>query len=444
MKVGLIGAANVGKSTLFNRLIGTYRAIVTDIAGTTRELLRDRSGREELRGVEFVDSPGLIDFTEELEFVQQIILEADVLVFVVDGKTGIGAKEEQIAAMVMAAGKKDNTIFVVNKLEGHLGDRKYALALADFYVLWFEHVIGISAKAGENIDVVIEIIAQYMKQLDVQIPREPDVINIAIVGKPNSGKSTLMNYLAKKVVSHVSEKPGTTLDYLVTDLVIGKKTFRLYDTAGIRKVARASELEKIAWDKTNRMLSFIKPVTIIMIDMSLDMTHMDLKIIGEMIDKRVPIVVALSKIDLITNPKTKKQKLDMVGKYMEMAKWVPVVMLSGQTGDGVQQLFGVIKKMDEQQHRRIGTSEINKAVSTAMIKTPPRFPKNKICKLYYMTQVDVNPPTFCVFINKAERQNYAFTRWIDNVMRKNFWFTGVPLSLVFKEKEENPYDTREG
>lgn len=416
---------------------------MTDIAGTTRELLRDTSGWEELKGVQFVDSPGLIDFTEELQFVQQIIDEADVLVFVVDGKVGIGAKEEQIAEMVMAAGKKDRTIFVVNKLEGHLGDRKYTLALSDFYTLGFEHVIGISAKGGENIDIIIDLLVQNMKELHVVPAREPDVINIAIVGKPNSGKSTLMNYLAKTVVSHVADLPGTTLDYLVHDLVIGKKTFRLYDTAGIRKAARASELEKIAWDKTYRMLSFIKPVTIIMIDMSLDMTHMDLKIIGEMIEKRVPIVVALSKIDLITNPKTKKQKLDMVAKYMEMAKWVPVITLSGMTGEGVQQLFGVVKKIDEQQHRRISTAELNKAVSTAMLKAPPRFPKNKICKLYYMTQVDVNPPTFCVFINKAERQNYAFTRWIDNVMRKSFGFVGVPLTLMFKEKEENPYSKGE-
>lgn len=435
MKLGLVGAANVGKSTLFNRLIGTYRAIVTNIAGTTRELLRDYSQWEEMKGVEIIDSPGLIDFHEELEFVQQIIQDSDMLFFVIDAKVGIGAKEEQIAGMIMAAGKKHKTVLVVNKLEGHLWERKYVMALADFYVLWFEHVIGVSAKEWENIDMLLDITKEYMStnKVDKHIKKD-DVVDIAIVGKPNSGKSTLMNHLAKHTVSHVSEKPGTTLDYLMTDIKLGKHTFRLYDTAGIRKASRASELEKIAWDKTYKMIDFIKPIVIMMIDMSETISHMDLKIIGEMIEHNVPIVVALSKTDLVINQKERKQKMDMVIAFMTMAKWIPIVTLSGKTGEWMQQLFGVIKKIHEQQYRRISTAEINKAISTAMIKAPPRFPKNKICKLYYMTQVDVNPPTFACFINKLERQNFAFAKWIDNVLRRNFGFIWVPLSFTFKEK----------
>jgi GTPase len=415
-------------------MIGTYRAIVTNIEGTTRELLRDASQWEELRGVELIDSPGLLDFKEELEFIEQIIYEADVLFLVIDRNTGIGAKEEEIARMIIAAGKKDRTVLVVNKLEGHLIERKYMLALADFYELGFENVVGISAKEGENIDMLIDVLQDYRRAIAPEARPVDTAIPIAIVGKPNSGKSTLMNYLAKKIVSHVSPVPGTTLDYIMSDIKLGKHTFRMYDTAGIRKTARASELEKIAWDKTYKMLTFIKPIVVVMIDMTLEMTHMDLKIIGEMIEKRVPIVVALSKIDLMTNPKEKKQKMDMVIKYMEMAKWVPIVTLSGATGEGIQQLFGVIKKISEQQVRRVSTAELNKVISTAMIKAPPRFPKNKICKLYYMTQVDVNPPTFACFINDENKQNYTFTRWIDNVLRRSFGFIGVPVSLVFKEK----------
>ncbi len=298
-----------------------------------------------------------------------------------------------------------------------------------------------SAKDGENIDMLLEIAQDYMKTVKTtDYIKKDEAIDIAIVGKPNSGKSTLMNYLAKSIVSHVSEKPGTTLDYLTTDMKMGKHTFRLYDTAGIRKVARASELERIAWDKTYKMIDFVKPITVMMIDMSETISHMDLKIIGEMIQHNVPIVVALSKSDLVTNPKEKKQKMDMVVAFMSMAKWIPIITLSGQTGEGIQQLFGVIKKIYEQQFRRISTGEINKAVSTAFIKSPPRFPKNKVCKLYYMTQVDVNPPTFVCFINKLERQNFAFSKWIDNTMRRNFGFIGVPISLTFKEKEDRHDD----
>lgn len=435
MKLGLVWVANVGKSTLFNRLIGTYRAIVTNIAGTTRELLRDFSNWEELKWVEVIDSPGLLDFKEELAYIKNIIAESDILFFVVDGKGQLGAREDQIADMIIAAGKKDKTVLVVNKLEGNMSDKKYNMALADFYVLWFEHVIGVSAKEWENIDLLLEVAQEYKKNLKkADEIHKDDAVNIAIVGKPNSGKSTLMNYLAKKAVSHVSDKPGTTLDYLTTDMKLGKHTFRLYDTAGIRKVARASELEKIAWDKTYRMIDYVKPIVVMLVDMSETISHMDLKIIGEMIEHNVPIVVALSKSDLVTNPKEKKQKMDLVVAFMSMAKWIPIVTLSWKTGDGMQQLFGVIKKIHDQQFRRIATGEINKCISMDFIKSPPRFPKNKICKLYYMTQVDVNPPTFVAFINKLERQNFAFSRWLDNALRRHFGFIGVPIAITYKEK----------
>lgn len=438
MKLWLVGAANVGKSTLFNRLLGTYRAIVTNIAGTTRELLRDYSQWEELQGVEIIDSPGLIDFAEELWFVQDIIAQADMLFFVVDAKVWLGAKEEQIAAMIIAAGKKAQTVLVVNKLEGSLHEKKYDVALADFYALGFATVIGVSAKEGENIDLLLQIVQSYKKTLvpDGRDTKKDAIAEIAIVWKPNSGKSTLMNLLAKHVVSHVSDTPGTTLDYITTEITLGKHMFRLYDTAGIRKVTKASELEKIAWSKTYKMIDFIKPIVVMLVDMSETISHMDLKIIGEMIEHKVPIIVALSKSDMITNQKERKQKMDLVTAFMRMARWIPIITISGTTGEWVQQLFGVIKKIHEQQHRRISTADINKIVSTAMITNPPRFPKNKICKLYYMTQVDVNPPTFACFINKLERQNFAFAKWIDNVLRRNFWFIGVPLVLSFKEKEE--------
>lgn len=163
--------------------------------------------------------------------------------------------------------------------------------------------------------------------------RKDDAVQIAIVGKPNSGKSTLMNYLAKKVVSHVSERPGTTLDYIMTDMQLGKHLFRLYDTAGIRKVIKASELEKIAWTKTYKMIDYIKPIVVMLIDMSETISHMDLKIIGDMIEHNVPIVIALSKIDLLTDAKEKKQKLAMVNAYMNIAKWIPIVQISGETGE---------------------------------------------------------------------------------------------------------------
>lgn len=185
MKIGLVGATNVGKSTLFNRLLGSYRAIVTDIHGTTRELLRDRSILQELEGTEIIDSPGLDHFEQELPYIQTIIDDADILLFVLDGKKGMSAKEEKIHEMILASGRKEKTIVVVNKLEGNFIDKKYTLAMADYYTLGYKETIGVSAKHGENLDMLLEeihVLAKKYKLRDRNAEKvEEGVINIAIV-----------------------------------------------------------------------------------------------------------------------------------------------------------------------------------------------------------------------------------------------------------------------
>lgn len=339
MKIGLVGATNVGKSTLFNRLLGSYRAIVTDIHGTTRELLRDRSILEELTGVEIIDSPGLDNFDAEIPYIQKIIDEADILLFVIDGRKGMTAKEEKINEMILVSGRKEKTIAVINKLEGNFVEKKYTLAMADYYGLGYTETIGISAKHGENLDSLLDeihVIAKKYKLRDQktssqQLAANHNEINIAIVGKPNAGKSSLLNHLAKEKVAHVDEKPGTTLDYIVTDITIGSQTFRMYDTAGIRRGAKAAQLEKIAWEKTFKMIEFVRPIVVMMIDITESITHMDMKIIGDMIRHNVPIVLVLNKIDLV-DKKELEQKMALIMKYLEMAKWIPIIPISAQTG----------------------------------------------------------------------------------------------------------------
>lgn len=440
MKIWLIGATNVGKSTLFNRLLGSYRAIVTDIHGTTRELLRDRSILQELEGVELIDSPGLDDFDQELEYIQRIIDDADILLFVVDGKKGMSSKEEKIHNMILASGHKERTIFVVNKLEGNFIDKKYTLALADYYTLGYREVVGVSAKHGENLDVLLEEIHAYAKKHKLRDRKAEqnlgeDVINIAIVGKPNAGKSSLLNYLAKEKVAHVDERPGTTLDYIVTDITMSTQLYRMYDTAGIRRGAKAAQLEKIAWEKTFKMIEFVKPMVVMMIDITESITHVDMKIIGDMIRFHVPILIVLNKVDLV-DKKELEQKMALILKYLEMAKWIPIIPISAVNGKWVTQLFTFIKKIHKEMGQRISTSQLNKVLGEAMVKNPPRFPKNKVCKVYYTSQISAYPPRFMMFINSLEKKNFAFTKWIDNVIRRAFWFVGVPIIIDFKEKDD--------
>ncbi len=440
MKIGLIGATNVGKSTLFNRLLGSFRAIVTDIHGTTRELLRDHSILSDLAGTELIDSPGLDNFEQEIPYIQKIIAEADLLLFVVDGKKGLTSKEEKIHDMILSQGVKDKTILVVNKLEGNFIDKKYTLALTDYYSLGYKHIVGVAAKHGENIDILLEDIQQLKEvyKLDeskLEENLEEDVINLAIVGKPNAGKSSLLNFLAKDAIAHVDDKPGTTLDYITTDITIGKQLYRLYDTAGIRRGARAAQLEKIAWEKTFKMIEYVKPLVIMMIDITESITHMDMKIIGDMIRFHVPIIIVVNKVDLVSK-KELEQKMELIVKYLEMAKWIPIVPISAKEGTGVAQLFSFIKKIYADMGMRITTAQLNKILGEAMVKNPPRFPKNKICRLYYASQVSNHPPKFLMFINSLEKRNFAFTRWLENVIRRSFGFVGVPLIIEFKEKED--------
>lgn len=228
-----------------------------------------------------------------------------------------------------------------------------------------------------------------------------------------------MNYLAKETIAHVDSKPGTTLDYLVTDITMGKQVYRMYDTAGIRRGARAAQLEKIAWEKTFKMIEFVRPTVVMMIDITESITHMDLKIIGDMIRFHVPIIVVLNKIDLITE-KEREQKMALILKFLEIAKWIPVVPISAATGAGIQNLFGLIKRIAKDMGQRISTSQLNKVLGEAMVKAPPRFPKNKVCRLYYSSQIKTEPPTFLMFINSLEKKNFAFTKWIDNVIRRAF------------------------
>ena len=247
MNIGLVGSTNVGKSTLFNRLIGQFRAIVTDIPGTTRDIIEHETLIDDIGKVTFLDSPGLHDFTEEEVLIKQIINHSDLILFMIDDSVGITAKEQHIYSYIIEKHKKKDTILIVNKIDIKHKEKEYDLAVNEYYGLGFEYVLGISAKKQKNLVEVKDLITKMVMTplikgetkgdfvIDVRTPENDNRIHMAIIGKPNAGKSTLLNGLMKKRVSKVESIPGTTRDYIIGEFTMERKKYVVYDTAGIRK-----------------------------------------------------------------------------------------------------------------------------------------------------------------------------------------------------------------
>lgn len=465
MQIWLVGSTNVGKSTLFNRLIWQFRAIVTDIPWTTRDILYHVASLDELGEVVFGDSPGLLDFTDERPFIQRIIDESDIILFVIDDSFGITAKEQHIFEYIQQTHKKKQTILVINKLDKKRKESETELALSEYYTLGFDDVIGISAKTKRNLpdlkDLLIKKKYFLEEQMESQnndkdvernvstdtsivLPKKPDQtttlrtwngIPIAILGKPNVGKSTLLNTLVGKKISKVENNPGTTRDYVVGSFTLAKKTYTIYDTAGISKQGSMHGIEKIAYEKTMDMLEYVRPVVIFIIDATAGISHRDMTLLAEINRLALPIIFALNKSDLL-KAKEIKNIMATTQRMMDFAKYIPVMPISALTGEGTKEFFTFVHALRKESEKRIPTTQLNKIITTEFFQRPPRFPKNKICKIMYVTQVDINAPTFLVFVNHKVRANFSFKKWIENTIRKHFGFVGVPLVIRFKDRRE--------
>lgn len=448
MKIGLIGAENVGKSTLFNRLIGQFRAIVTDIPWTTIDILSHDFWVEDKGKLTFLDSPGLSDFSEEIFFIQKNIQEADLLLFVIDDAVGISAKEEQIYEMILEYGKKDQTFLVVNKLDVRWKDHEHDLALSDYYQFGFDQVIGVSAKKERNISTLEDAILHYFS---IWLTQHPDhqqdkwgyhssgATKLAIVWKPNSGKSTLLNTLVGKELAKVEDKLGTTRDYIVGQFSYRKKDYEVYDTAGIRKKWNIRGIEKIAYDKTLKMLEYVRPLVVFLVDSGEGITHRDMTLLEEINRLGLPIIFCLNKADLLEK-KELEAFLKVAQSALDFAKHIPIIPLIATDGTGVGQLMKMLGMVDQENKKRISTNALNTALLQEQIQRPARFPKNRICKILYATQIEIDAPTFLIFVNHKERVNFAFRKWVENSLRRNFWFVGVPLVLRFRERGEGNED----
>ncbi|MCX6824602.1 MAG: ribosome biogenesis GTPase Der [candidate division SR1 bacterium] len=455
MNIGLVGSTNVGKSTLFNRLIGQFRAIVTDIPGTTRDIIEHETLIDDIGKVTFLDSPGLLDFKEEEVLIKQIINYSDLILFVIDDSVGITAKEQHIYSYIIEKNKKKNTILIVNKIDIKHKEKEYDLAVNEYYKLGFENVIGISAKKQKNVSEVKDIITKTInsKKLKENVAEtealttsetniQDNRIHMAIIGKPNAGKSTLTNAFMKKVISKVENIPGTTRDYVVGEFKVEKKKYVVYDTAGIRKKGDIHGIEKIAFEKTVEMLKYKRPIILFLVDATEGISHRDMTLIQEINNLALPMVMCLNKIDLLS-PKEKKLLMAKSKAMLDFAKYIPLFSISAKTKRGIGEVFEVLSNTKKAAEKRVDTSELNDIIGKEFISRPPRFPKNKICKILYITQVDINAPTFLVFVNHKNRANFAFKRRLENTIRIHFGFMGTPLVIRFKERKDSRLEKKD-
>ena len=436
-KIWLVWATNVWKSTLFNRLIGQFRAIVTDVPGTTVDIIYHEMEIDGIGKVAFGDSPWLLEFDQERVFIKKIIDESDLILFVLDDTVWITAKERSIYSYLMEKNKWKQALLVVNKLDVNYKSNQIDLAIADYYELWIENVIWISAKNELNITEIEDFIVNYFKDKENTQENEEDdeekPTPIAIIWKPNVWKSTLLNFLVWKELAKVEDYLGTTRDYITWNFEYKWEKYRVYDTAWLRKKGSIHGIEKIAYDKIRWMLEYVRPCIIFMIDWSEWVTHRDMTLLAEINNLALPIMVAVNKMDLLDS-KQKKQIQLSVQANLDYAKYIPIVPIVAKEWKWVNVMLDMLGDITAEAEKRIDTNELNKAINTEMIKRPPRFPKNKICKLYYITQIDINAPTFVAFINKKERANFAFKKWIENSIRNNFGFIWTPIVIRFKEK----------
>jgi len=436
-QIWLVWATNVWKSTIFNRLIGQFRAIVTDIPGTTTDIIFHDIHVDSVWDLRFADSPWLIEFEEERSYIKKIIDESDLILFVIDDSVGVTAKEQKIYQYILDSNRRKQTVLLINKLDINYKPNELSLGIADYYDLWVEKIIWISAKNNLNITEIEDFIIDYFKDKEWRTDnvKIDNPIWIAIIWKPNVGKSTLLNTLVWTKLAKVEDYLGTTRDYITGEFTMWGKKYKIYDTAGIRRKWSIHGIEKIAYDKIKWMLKYVRPAVIFMLDAEQWLTHRDMTLLSEINDLALPVIFAINKMDLLDDVQQKMIK-KQVQATLDFAKYIPIAPIISTDGTGVREMISMVSKIKKEAEKRIDTNELNRVINAELLQRPPRFPKNKICKIYYITQVDINAPTFVVFVNKKERANFALKKWIENSIRKNFGFVWTPIVIRFKEKNE--------
>lgn len=433
--VAVVGRPNVGKSTLFNRLIGGRHAIVEDNPGVTRDrLYRDCEWIG--RNFTLVDTGG-IDFTDKDDSIlaqvrkqaQIAINEADVILFLVDGRTGLTSNDENIGEILRRSQKP--VILVVNKVE----DFKQNDNIYEFYQLGLGDPVAISASHGLNVGDLLDKVVSYFKDIDTE-EYEPDIIKMTVVGRPNVGKSSLVNVILGQERVIVSNIAGTTRDAIDTPFEREGQQYILIDTAGMRRKKNINEsTERYSVIRALRAIDR-SDVVLMIIDGTTGVTEQDKRIAGYVHEAGKGVVIIVNKWDLVEkDEKTMTRYEQKIRVELGFMQYAPTLFVSALTKQRVAKIIELVNFVAEQQTRRIATSVLNEVFSEAVQLTPPPADKGKRLKILYVTQTGIKPPHFVLFVNEPELLHFSYRRYLENVLRENFGFQGTPLVLITKKRE---------
>lgn len=435
--VAIVGRPNVGKSTLFNKIIGKRMSIVDDTPGVTRDRIYAKG---EWLNHEFmlVDTGGIepeskdVILSQMREQAQLAIDSADVIIFVADIKTGMTASDQSVAQMLQKSGKP--IVLCVNKCDG-LGENPPEIY--EFYNLGLGDPIAVSSVHGHGTGDLLDAVFENMPDIDGE-SEEDDTVKVAIIGKPNAGKSSLVNKIAGENRVIVSDKAGTTRDAVDTPVTVDGKQYLLIDTAGIRRKSRVNDnVEKYSVLRAYMAVDRAD-VCVIMIDATEGFTEQDSKIAGYAHEQGKASVVAINKWDAIEkDDKTMQEFTKKLQVDLSFMSYAPLVFISAKTGQRIDKLFQLIDYTVEQNARRISTGRLNELLSYATARVQPPSDKGKRLKLYYLTQPSVKPPTFVCFCNKKELFHFSYQRYIENQIREAFGLDGTPVRMVIRERGEN-------
>lgn len=437
--VAIVGRPNVGKSTLFNKLVGKRISIVEDTPGVTRDRIYHEA---EWRGrqIMLVDTGGIEPKTDSmmLKYMRKqaelAIETADVIIFMTDINVGMTDDDRQIGAMLMRSGKP--VVLAVNKVD-RIGDPP--AEFYEFYQLGFkEDPIALSSLhgsgSGDLLDRVLELCPEETEQ---EGELEDDVIRVAVIGKPNAGKSSIINRILGSDRLIVSDIAGTTRDAIDSEVEneFGKYVF--IDTAGIRRQSKVEDpIEKYSVLRAKLAVDRAD-VCVIMIDAEQGVTEQDERIAGIAHEAGKPSVICINKWDLIEKDNaTVKEFTEKVYKALSYMTYAPIIFLSAKTGQRVGRIFELINSCYEQSKIRITTGTLNDVLNDATARVQPPSDKGRYLKIYYMTQVGTQPPSFVIFCNSAELFHFSYRRYIENCLREIFGFKGTPIKLVIRERGE--------
>ena len=440
--IAIVGRPNVGKSTLFNKLIGERRSIVEDTPGVTRDRIY---GETEWRGKKLtvIDTGGIEPKADDVILSQmrvqaQLAIDtADVIIFMCDVRTGLTASDRDIAIMLKKSGKP--IVPCINKCD-RVGQPP--MEFYEFYELGFDQEpIGVSSihgsGSGDLLDACIDALGEWQEE-----ETEDDSIHVAVIGKPNAGKSSIINKLIGENRLIVSNIAGTTRDAVDTQLENDLGSFTFIDTAGIRRQSKINDrIEHFSVLRAHMAVERAE-VCLLLIDAETGITEQDEKIAGIAHEAGKAVIIVVNKWDLIEKDNSTvnefNTKIRVALAYMPYA---PIVYVSAKTGQRVRDLFERIKFVHNQALLRVSTGVLNDVLGQAMIRVQPPSDKGRRLKIYYMTQISVAPPTFVIFCNSVELFHFSYRRYIENCLRETFGFRGTPIRIIVREKgDTSPLD----